>query len=296
MVVCGIQAACFLLASLLAVVPSWAALDVEAFRPTFYRFPLDGAGADASSPEVVRDELAAALPGVEVEIEEDSILLVGRRADVMTPVPFRVLAEHGHPPSGFSVGRVFDPDGGVRQVLASSASVLGLILLTQPLVYAAAGVLLRRRSIPPWPRRRGGPTAAIVGIGAGLGLAIGVDAVVRWLGLGVVEQPVVRALAGAGAIPLAMLAVVAIVVAPVGEELFFRGWMFRYLDARIGRAVGCAASALLFAAVHLHPPAFAIYFALALAFVGLYVWSGSLWTPILAHATINAIAVAALVT
>jgi uncharacterized protein len=159
------------------------------------------------------------------------------------------------------------------------------------------GILLSLRlpTTPPRGRRR--PSVAKVvaaGVGGGIALAAGVavlEALAATLGQPIVEQPWVENIARSqNAAPLAVLVLVAVFVAPAGEELFYRGWAFRYL-APAGAPVAYGASALLFALVHLHPPAFPAYLLLGLGLAALYRWSGSLWVATLAHATNNLIAI-----
>lgn len=73
---------------------------------------------------------------------------------------------------------------------------------------------------------------------------------------------------------------------PVGEELLFRGILFAWLR-RWGLPLSVAVSSLVFGIFH----GFSIVF-VAAAILGamlalLYEWSGSLWPPIIAHASNN---------
>lgn len=92
------------------------------------------------------------------------------------------------------------------------------------------------------------------------------------------------------------------ILAPVAEELIFRGLIYRSLRDAIGRwsrpvgmAVAAVISALLFADIHAGEEVdiglTAMYVLMALLFIALYEWSGSLLTPILAHSVNNAFAV-----
>lgn len=83
---------------------------------------------------------------------------------------------------------------------------------------------------------------------------------------------------------------VVVLVGPFAEEIFFRGFLFRGLIARFGLWMACIMSAALFSLAHadiaLLVPAFVSGLILAFVF-----WrSGSLWPPILAHTTQNAVA------
>ncbi len=91
----------------------------------------------------------------------------------------------------------------------------------------------------------------------------------------------------------AALAAVAALLAPLCEEVAFRGYLQRTLLRAVGPASAIALAAVLFAARHLDPVRFP---ALALlgALFGWLAWrGGSLWPAIAGHAANNAIAVAA---
>ncbi len=96
---------------------------------------------------------------------------------------------------------------------------------------------------------------------------------------------------GIGLLLLALL--VTSVAAPVCEELFFRGMLFRLLQTRMGLWIGVIGSALGFGAAHASPavslallPTF-VYMGVVLAL--LYVRTGFLTNTILLHALNNAI-------
>ncbi len=82
------------------------------------------------------------------------------------------------------------------------------------------------------------------------------------------------------------------VMAAIGEELLFRGVLIRIFKAWL-RNVHLAVwlSAILFSMFHLQFFGFLPRFMLGLVFGYLFVWSGSLWLPILVHFLNNAAAV-----
>ena len=89
-------------------------------------------------------------------------------------------------------------------------------------------------------------------------------------------------------------ALVAIVVAPLFEEIMFRGLLFPYLVKRNGLVGGTAMVSLIFAAMHFHLPSF---IPLALLSVGLclaYWRTGSLWVSIGMHALFNTVSILSL--
>jgi hypothetical protein len=90
------------------------------------------------------------------------------------------------------------------------------------------------------------------------------------------------------------LAVVAAVLAPVCEEIAFRGYLQTTLALRRGPAVAIGAGAFLFALLHLDPIRFPALLLLGAVF-GWIAWrTGSVWPSVAAHATNNGIAAALL--
>lgn len=103
--------------------------------------------------------------------------------------------------------------------------------------------------------------------------------------------------AGDGTLGMLGFVVMAAIIAPIAEEFFFRGMVFRSFVNGIGVVGGALASGLLFGAMHIDsvdqdrllqivPLAL-----LGVLFAALYVWSGTLYSAIALHATNNALAV-----
>jgi uncharacterized protein len=83
------------------------------------------------------------------------------------------------------------------------------------------------------------------------------------------------------------------VVAPVGEELFFRGYFFGALRNWRGVWPAAIITGLVFGAIHLGSAPVGQLVPLAVLGVGLcllYAWSGSLYVPITLHAFNNGLA------
>ncbi len=81
--------------------------------------------------------------------------------------------------------------------------------------------------------------------------------------------------------------VLAVVVAPLTEELVFRGYLYGVTKKYGGRVAAMFTSALLFAAVHHNLPAMPALVILAIGFTLAYEITGSLWTPIVMHMLFN---------
>jgi membrane protease YdiL (CAAX protease family) len=186
----------------------------------------------------------------------------------------------------------------VWSFVAVAATVFGLM-------FALLWLHLRGRlaSALSSPASTGMLTVAI-GIGVGLGGGMLTYAINAGVGLvftpdAPVEQQVIQdALAGGRAFVLALL--VALVIAPVAEEVLFRGVLFRALRYRIGMWPAAVLSSAAFTGVHVE-----IVVSQPLALVGLFTfglvlaWSMEkfqhLLVPILAHAVFNGISLSLVV-
>ncbi|MBX5466749.1 MAG: CPBP family intramembrane metalloprotease [Firmicutes bacterium] len=191
----------------------------------------------------------------------------------------------------------------------SGTELLGLYLATPPLEVAVAGAVLWRSGEgwawlarwygrrAPSGRRRWDELAS--GVGAGLVLSAAAGAVVA------VEQrvtgwpirsnnPLVYAprLMHQGPVALAVLVVAVVVLAPVAEELVFRGILLEGLRRRWGAGWGAVTASAVFAAAHFDPTLFLALWVTGLGLAALYLSRQSLVPSTIAHATFNGISVA----
>ncbi len=92
---------------------------------------------------------------------------------------------------------------------------------------------------------------------------------------------------------LAIMILLAVIIAPLTEELVFRAGLFRYLRGRIPRWVALAGPGLIFASLHVNWVTFegltslVPLVVLAVMFSLAYERTGSIGTPIVAHALFN---------
>lgn len=80
----------------------------------------------------------------------------------------------------------------------------------------------------------------------------------------------------------------AVIMAPVTEELLFRGFLFPALKARWGLWGSWVLTALIFAALHMHMPTFLPLFLLGLVLGAIYEITGSLPLCMMVHCFFNA--------
>jgi membrane protease YdiL (CAAX protease family) len=86
----------------------------------------------------------------------------------------------------------------------------------------------------------------------------------------------------------------AVAVAPVFEECLFRGILLPLFSRRLGMGAGIFMTSLLFASIHFHLPSLIPLMVVAAGFSLAYVYSGSLWVPILMHGMFNGVNLALL--
>ena len=83
------------------------------------------------------------------------------------------------------------------------------------------------------------------------------------------------------------------VVAPLVEEIFFRGFLLQGFRQKYGWMTGILLSSFIFAAAHLDPVAFIPTFILGCVLAYMYHRSNSLWPGILFHTSINSLSLCA---
>ncbi|MSQ84666.1 MAG: CPBP family intramembrane metalloprotease [Myxococcales bacterium] len=89
-------------------------------------------------------------------------------------------------------------------------------------------------------------------------------------------------------VTIVALGIAAVVLAPLAEELIFRGFLLRYLRQRFGLWPAVAVSSLLFAGMHMAPDQLLPYTVLGVGFALTYVWVGNLWASVVLHGLWNA--------
>lgn len=90
------------------------------------------------------------------------------------------------------------------------------------------------------------------------------------------------------------LVFLAIVLAPLFEETVFRGVLLPLIARRFGLGVAVVTTSILFSAIHFHLYSAAPLFVVAAAFSLAYVYTGSLWVPVVMHGLFNGVNLALL--
>lgn len=200
---------------------------------------------------------------------------------------------------GFSLGliagslvKVFDLTSDAAMVFNGAAVQAGML----------AGLALHRSASRPAepPRLRApavfvtGATTFVMAIPLVIASAKLWELALKGLGLPVEKQDLINLfLRTSSPGLLAAMIGLAVVVAPLTEELIFRGGIFRYLRTRLPRPLAFLLPALIFAALHVqwttlgNIASFAPLTVLALIFSVAYERTGHLGTVIVAHALFN---------
>lgn len=91
---------------------------------------------------------------------------------------------------------------------------------------------------------------------------------------------------------LILMAFAAVIVAPICEEVVFRGYLYPVAKRYAGPWVAAVCTALMFSAAHGNMAALLPLFVFGLVLVALYEFTGSIWAPVAAHFLFNAATVA----
>lgn len=122
--------------------------------------------------------------------------------------------------------------------------------------------------------------------------AIGYHALIESLGVEMVQDTVNLFQTTEDMSVLVLMAFTAVIVAPLCEEVVFRGYIYPVLKRFSGPWVGALVSALVFSAAHGSLAALLPLFIFGLVLVFLYEWTGSIWAPIAVHFLFNGATVA----
>jgi membrane protease YdiL (CAAX protease family) len=234
--------------------------------------PLDAAPEQARTPGL--GQLSA--PGLGLALTALALYIAGQLLAGIAGALF--LVDGAEVPSGLLV------------LLAVLGQLLGLALVA---------LLLRVRHIPFGPvlgRTRPMARLVLLGLGVGVGSVIANAMLGALLILitGTEAQPEQLLFddALAGGLRTVLAGVAAVLLAPVAEELLFRGLLYRALRRRRSVAAAAILSSLAFAVIHADVAASAPLALLNLALLGalwavIYERTGSLIVPIVAHAVFN---------
>ena len=191
--------------------------------------------------------------------------------------------------------------GGIDGIGAFSSEALLTVAIVSALVGTAMAIgwlaVRQRLDRRLFGRGRHGLLKIVIGVAIGFVATVATYTVNAFLVLifrpeePVVQQVLQDALAGGRSLVLA--AIVIVLLAPVTEEIVFRGILFQSLDRRLGFWFAATVSSGVFCAIHVEvimsqPLALVGMFVLSMILAASFHLSGSLIVPILVHAVFNA--------
>ena len=203
---------------------------------------------------------------------------------------------------GAAVAGLFE-DGSIAQ-MAANVAVLPVAILVGVTVWFQVNRRFYQTPISLAAafgfNRRNTGRCLLLGLGTGFGLvgiamalALSTSLLIQALGDQAEPQKLVTLIAEEAAKPdqtgtLVFFVVMAAVVAPVVEEILFRGILYPAIKQIGYPRIAAIGTAILFALFHVNLLTFASLTAVALGLIALYEFTDNLLAPIVAHAVFNA--------
>lgn len=168
------------------------------------------------------------------------------------------------------------------------------MLVVSVWLFAVSKYRIRWSALGFWRRPNVRDVVLAVGVLlVGIAVQAGYFAVMDLLGVDISGASSSTFLEESGTV-LVLLGILALLVAPLTEELFFRGFVFGGLANRFGFRWAALGSGAAFSIAHIEPIKLLPLFVLGVLFAWIYYKTGSLWAPMLAHFLNNAIALVVL--
>jgi membrane protease YdiL (CAAX protease family) len=245
---------------------------------------------------------------------DTGVLLFTIQAPDLVPRAAAALRETGVDPDAvirYRNSYTFAREAAVAEYQRDPVAYFNRIGKFLPLLFAGGslGFLIagwwfrRRRPVEDWDGAGERKLSQVEAVGVGIGVALlgmlatGVAGAISLVAFGLepAEQPDIISLAQTNGIALWSFLIFAVVVGPIGEELFFRGHIFRWSASRCGLPFGHLVSAALFALMHGFLPGVPAYMAMAVVFAWSYERWRTITVPIVAHIAINSVAISSLI-
>ena len=183
-----------------------------------------------------------------------------------------------------------------NRALVMSMTVGGLVYL---LAVVATYIVIVRRKRGSWreigfrmPPLLGVLLAPMIFVGQLLALAL-VNGLLRLI-IGDFENPQIEALTdpnGFSWLNFAVVFTVGAIIAPIVEEMLFRGLLYQWLRSHTSVVVAIIASGAIFSVVHVYPVILLPLFVVGVVLAAVFEWTQSLWITILLHFFQNAMAI-----
>jgi membrane protease YdiL (CAAX protease family) len=295
----GVVEAVGVLLACLATILVFSIVQIFLLAPRTYDVEFDLLERESAGPPATEEELvdrveAQGLPGTVATRESRgrSVLFLSglESTETAEPIVNEILVDAGYLPVEATIRPSFDAQGMLVDYPALTLGVQAILLIA----FGAWFYRWRVRPVPP-ELRAPVPVSVLWGIGAGVAAflcAMVISATQHLLGWSVEEQAWLRELLNNRETLLPLIPLVVLIV-PFAEEVFFRGYFFRFLYQRSGAPVAYLLSAGCFSLVHLHLPGLPTYFIVGLLFAMVCHRTSSLAAPVVGHMTYNGLALTA---
>lgn len=181
-------------------------------------------------------------------------------------------------------------ESGTRLAVAGGLSGVIMLLISWLIGPARYRVPLSslglKLSVPQGPAQLLMPVLVLIASLAFTGIYSVVVSALGWD----VPRTLPEGLDGEGPVIIGLLAVIVVLLVPLAEEVFFRGFMLSGLVGSLGFVGAAIVSSLVFALFHIDPRIMLPIFVTGLLFAWLYNRTGSVWSCSAAHAMQNALA------
>ncbi len=101
------------------------------------------------------------------------------------------------------------------------------------------------------------------------------------------QLPVLLVQGGGSPLEMSLMAILIVIVAPICEEIVYRGFLFRYLNRRVSIGLAIAISSCIFALMHMNLYSFLPLFVLGAGLSLVYRISGNIVSSITIHVLFN---------
>ena len=135
---------------------------------------------------------------------------------------------------------------------------------------------------------------AIAGITICQVLVVGYVQLVNWLGIDFLVPGDPFESWDIDPVSFAIITFSAVVIAPLVEEIFFRGFMYQAFRKSMSVWPAAILASLVFGIAHIDSAIIIPIALIGMILLGIYRWTGNLWSSIITHAGYNTIAVTAL--
>jgi membrane protease YdiL (CAAX protease family) len=251
----------------------------------------DDPSRDRSAADLTARLGERGLPASAIEVVtrggDKRVMLVRGLSDAEVGEVRDALAETGRDGGDLVLTQGADFEG----MLRGDSTRLPVMLTIQAVIFLLLGTVMIRTRVRGGRDRTAALRAALVGVAAGIAavlLSAGIGWALQKLGLPVEEQAWLTDLFS-DRDALLLIAPWIVLIGPVSEEIFFRGYVFRFITEQVSFPAGLIVSSLMFAAIHFNLSGLLVYLGIGVVMAWAYRRTQNLLTPVVGHIVTNGI-------